>query len=104
MDVAKLTALVLGSGENLEKRMGVVNAPGPRLPLCLILTTAGTGPRLPLFQLSSWMVMKRGVLRQIILPDFAVLDQFNLRLARGEITMPPELINGACNLYLCIKK
>ena len=43
MDVAKLTALVLGSGENLESAWGVGNATGPRLPLCLIPTTAGTG-------------------------------------------------------------
>ena len=43
MDVAKLTALVLGSGEDLESAWGVANATGPRLPLCLIPTTAGTG-------------------------------------------------------------
>ena len=43
MDVAKLAALILGSGENLEEAWGVANAKGPRLPLVLIPTTAGTG-------------------------------------------------------------
>ena len=33
MDVAKLTALVLGSGEDLESAWGVANAIGPRLSL-----------------------------------------------------------------------
>ena len=55
MDVAKLTALVLGSGEDLEGAWGVANATGPRLPLCLIPTTAGTGLRLLQFQLLLWM-------------------------------------------------
>ena len=35
MDVAKLTALILGSNENLEEAWGVGNAKGPRLPLIL---------------------------------------------------------------------
>ena len=43
MDVAKLAALILGSNENLEEAWGVANAKGPRLPLALIPTTAGTG-------------------------------------------------------------
>ena len=42
-DRAKLAALILGSGENLEEAWGVANAKGPRLPLVLIPTTAGTG-------------------------------------------------------------
>ena len=37
MDVAKLSALILGSNEDLEKAWGVSNAKGPRLPLGLSL-------------------------------------------------------------------
>ena len=75
MDVAKLTALVLGSGENLESAWGVGNATGPRLPLCLIPTTAGTGSEVtPVSIITVEGDEKRGVSSSIILPDFAVLD------------------------------
>ena len=43
MDIAKLVALILGSNEDLEQAWGVSNAKGPRLPLVLVPTTAGTG-------------------------------------------------------------
>ncbi|WP_246658779.1 iron-containing alcohol dehydrogenase, partial [Mesorhizobium sp. J18] len=39
-DVAKLCALLLGSGEDLDEAWGVGNAKGPRLPLVLVPTTA----------------------------------------------------------------
>ena len=45
MDVAKLTALVLGSGEDLESAWGVANASGPRLPLCLKIGRASCRER-----------------------------------------------------------
>jgi alcohol dehydrogenase len=43
MDVAKLAAHLLGSGEDLDAIWGVGQASGPRLPLVLVPTTAGTG-------------------------------------------------------------
>ena len=75
MDVAKLSALVLGSGEDLESAWGVANAIGPRFPLCLITTTAGSGSEVtPVSIITVDGDEKRGVSSPIILPDFAVLD------------------------------
>src|SRR5690606_38014598 len=41
MDVAKVAALLAGSGEPLDDAYGVGNARGPRLPVALVPTTAG---------------------------------------------------------------
>jgi alcohol dehydrogenase class IV len=43
MDVAKLAAYLLGSGDDLDSIWGVGKAVGRRLPLALVPTTAGTG-------------------------------------------------------------
>src|SRR3954471_2441810 len=43
MEVASLAAYLLGSGDDLEAIWGVGKASGPRLPLVLVPTTAGTG-------------------------------------------------------------
>ena len=43
LDVAKVASLLLGSREDLDQAWGVGQAKGPRLPLVLIPTTAGTG-------------------------------------------------------------
>ena len=43
MDVAKLAAYLLGSGDELDSIWGVGKAVGTRLPLALVPTTAGTG-------------------------------------------------------------
>ena len=75
MDVAKLTALILGSNEDLEKAWGVANAKGPRLPLVLIPTTAGTGSEVtPVSIITVGEEEKKGVSSAIILPDLAILD------------------------------
>ena len=75
MDVAKLTALILGSNEDLEKAWGVAKAKGPRLPLVLIPTTAGTGSEVtPVSIITVGEEEKKGVSSAIILPDLAILD------------------------------
>jgi len=75
MDVAKLSALILGSNEDLEKAWGVSNAKGPRLPLVLIPTTAGTGSEVtPISIITVGEEEKKGVSSPIIIPDLAILD------------------------------
>ena len=75
MDVAKLSALILGSNEDLEKAWGVSNAKGPRLPLALVPTTAGTGSEVtPISIITVGEEEKKGVSSPIIIPDLAILD------------------------------
>ena len=75
MDVAKLTALILGSNEDIEKAWGVENAKGPRLPLVLVPTTAGTGSEVtPVSIITVGEEEKKGVSSHLILPDLAILD------------------------------
>ena len=75
MDVAKLAALIIGSNENLDEAWGVANAKGPRLPLVLIPTTAGTGSEVtPVSIITVGEEEKKGVSSSLILPDLAVLD------------------------------
>lgn len=75
MDVAKLCALLLGSNENIEEAWGVANAKGPRLPLVLYPTTAGTGSEVtPISIITVGGDEKKGVSSPVILPDLAILD------------------------------
>jgi alcohol dehydrogenase class IV len=75
LDVAKLAALLLGSGEDLDGAWGVAQAKGPRLPLVLVPTTAGTGSEVtPVSIITVGEEEKRGVSSAIILPDVAILD------------------------------
>ena len=75
MDVAKLSSLILGSNENIDHVWGVSNAKGPRLPLVLVPTTAGTGSEVtPISIITVGEEEKKGVSSEIILPDIAILD------------------------------
>ncbi len=75
MDLAKLAALVAGSREDLDDAWGVGNAKGPRLPLVLVPTTAGTGSEVtPVSIITVDGDEKRGVSSPVILPDLAILD------------------------------
>ena len=75
MDIAKLISLLVGTEQDIENIWGVGNAKGPRLPLVLIPTTAGTGSEVtPISIITLEKDEKKGVSSQIILPDLAVLD------------------------------
>jgi alcohol dehydrogenase class IV len=75
LDVAKLAAMLIGSGEDLDAAWGVGQARGPRLPLVLVPTTAGTGSEVtPVSIITVGEEEKRGVSSPVILPDMAVLD------------------------------
>ncbi|WP_122072385.1 iron-containing alcohol dehydrogenase [Pseudophaeobacter sp. EL27] len=75
LDVAKLVALLLGSNEDLDEAWGVAQAKGPRLPLVLVPTTAGTGSEVtPVSIITVGAEEKRGVSSPVILPDIAILD------------------------------
>jgi alcohol dehydrogenase len=75
MDVAKLAAYLLGSGDDLETIWGVEQAKGKRLPLLLVPTTAGTGSEAtPVTVISVGNGEKRGVSAGVLLPDVSVLD------------------------------
>ena len=86
MDVAKLSALLIGSGEDLDAAWGVAQAKGPRLPLLLVPTTAGTGSEVtPVSIITVGEEAKLGVSSPLILPDIAVLD------AQLTLGLPPAI-------------
>ena len=86
LDVAKLASLLLGSGEDLDNAWGVAQAKGPRLPLALVPTTAGTGSEVtPVSIITVGEAEKRGVSSPVILPDIAVLD------AELTLGLPPAI-------------
>jgi alcohol dehydrogenase class IV len=75
MDVAKLVSLLAARGELLDDVFGVGNAKGPRLPLILAPTTAGTGSEVtPISIVTTADGEKKGVVSPVLLPDWAVLD------------------------------
>lgn len=75
MDVAKVAALLAGGGENLADVYGVNVARGPRLPLVLMPTTAGTGSEVtPIAIITTGNAEKKGVVSPLLLPDMAILD------------------------------
>ena len=86
MDVAKLVALLSPGKEKLEDTYGIGMAKGPRLPLILVPTTAGTGSEVT--QSSVVTVSeseKKGVLSPHLLPDLAILD------AELTLGLPPHV-------------
>ncbi|MGB1337332.1 MAG: iron-containing alcohol dehydrogenase [Planktomarina sp.] len=75
LDVAKLAALLAASAQPLAQAYGIGNAQGPRLPLVLVPTTAGTGSEVtPISIVTAGASEKMGVVSPLLLPDLALLD------------------------------
>ena len=75
MDVAKLAAYLLGSGDDLDSIWGVDIAQGTRLPLALVPTTAGTGSEAsPIAVITCEGGVKLAVNARPLTADWAVLD------------------------------
>lgn len=75
LDTAKLVALLAAGGETLKDIYGVGKAKGPRLPLILVPTTAGTGSEVTAVSIvTTGTSEKMGVVSPVILPDVALLD------------------------------
>jgi alcohol dehydrogenase class IV len=75
MDVAKLAAYLVGSGDALEAIYGVGLATGERLPLVLVPTTAGTGSEVtPISIVTVGETEKKGVVSPRLVADVALLD------------------------------
>lgn len=75
MDVAKLAAYLLGTGEDLDTLWGVGKATGARLPLILVPTTAGTGSEAtPVTIITVGKSEKKGVSSAALIADHAILD------------------------------
>jgi alcohol dehydrogenase class IV len=75
MDVAKLAAYLLGSGDDLDTIWGVGLATGTGLPLVLVPTTAGTGSEAtPVSIITLPGDEKRGVSSAALIAGHAVLD------------------------------
>ena len=86
MDVAKLAALLAPGKEVLTDVYGVGMAKGPRLPLFLIPTTAGTGSEVTTISIVTVSESeKKGVVSLHLLPDVALLD------AELTLGLPPHV-------------
>jgi alcohol dehydrogenase class IV len=75
LDAAKLAALLACSNETLAEIYGINQARGPRLPLILVPTTAGTGSEVTAVSVvTTGAGEKNVVISPLLLPDLAVLD------------------------------
>jgi alcohol dehydrogenase class IV len=86
MDVAKLAAYLIGSGDSIDAIYGVDQAKGVRLPLALIPTTAGTGSEATAISIVTvGGAEKKGVVSAPLYADWALLD------AELTLGLPPHV-------------
>jgi alcohol dehydrogenase class IV len=86
LDTAKLVALLARSPQKLDDIYGIGLAKGPRLPLVLIPTTAGTGSEVtPIAIVTTPSLEKKGVVAPQLLPDVALLDP------ELTLSLPPQV-------------
>ena len=90
MDVAKLAAYLIGSGDDLDTLWGLDKAKGSRLPLALVPTTAGTGSEAtPVSVITVGGAEKKGVNSPALTADWALLDaELTLGLPRTSPASP----------------
>jgi len=75
MDTAKVVALLCASDQKLDSLYGFDQAKGPRLPLVLVPTTAGTGSEVtPISVLTKDNGEKAGIISPLLFADMALLD------------------------------
>jgi alcohol dehydrogenase class IV len=86
MDVAKLIAVLAGSGQDLKSMYGIGNVNGSRLPLIQVPTTAGTGSEVtPIAIVTTGATTKMGVVSPQLYADLAILD------AELTLGLPPKV-------------
>jgi alcohol dehydrogenase class IV len=75
LDVAKLVAVLAAGDQALRDTFGIGKVRGPRLPLLLAPTTAGTGSEVtPISIVTTGTNEKMATVSPVLLPDVALLD------------------------------
>ncbi|MBD8891270.1 iron-containing alcohol dehydrogenase [Roseibium litorale] len=75
LDIAKLVAVLLTSGQPLSEMYGIGNVTGGRLPMVLVPTTAGTGSEVTNISIiTTGETTKMGVVSPQLYADYVLLD------------------------------